>query len=291
MKYRSANSYYKEVFGHKVYRVSVSLATTCPNRDGTKGVGGCTFCSSRGSGEFGADATYDIKTQIDQAIEKLSSKIPADCKFICYFQSFSGTYVAPKLLELALDEATTHPRIVGISIGTRPDCLGDEIMDILKKTSSRVPLYIELGLQSSNRESYLNFNRCYENDTYVDAITRLHLIGANVITHLIVGLPGEGREDVINSVKFAIDARTDGLKFTSLYVVRGTKMEELYNEGKLQILSMEEYFDIIEEVLNIVPDDVVIYRLTGDGAKSTTIAPAWSFNKRQVINYINRRFK
>lgn len=285
----TANKYFRSRFGHKMYKASISLDVTCPNRDGNKGTGGCIFCSEGGSGEFAA--TGDTVTQqIRKAVVQVKDKAGNNAGYIAYFQSFTSTYCSPCYLKNALDEASACDGIEAVSIATRPDCLGPEIIDVLREQAKKMPLFIELGLQTSSDETALLINRCYQTSEYDDAVNKLHGIGANVITHIIFGLPGETRDMMMDTVRHCVNAGSDGYKFTCLYVLENTRLEKLYSESKVEILGMEEYFDIVEEALKLLPEDAVVHRFTGDGPKKILIAPDWTKNKRQVINYINRRF-
>ncbi len=287
----TAGTYFKERFGHKMYKAGISLDVTCPNRDGKAGTGGCAFCSAGGSGEFASSCKLSVTEQIDEAILKLRAKVPEDTGYIAYFQSFTSTYCDANYLRDALEEAERHPKVEAISIGTRPDCLPDEILVVLGDVASKIPVFVELGLQTCNDDVADSFGRGYKTSVYDETVSALKYRGINVITHIILGLPGEGKDDMLRSVEHAVKAGTDGLKFTCLYILKGTRYESLYNEGKIAVLECEEYFDIVSDALKIVPDNVVIHRLTGDGPKSLLIAPMWTSNKRQVVNYINRRFK
>ena len=285
----TANKYFRSRFGHKMYKASISLDVTCPNRDGNKGTGGCIFCSEGGSGEFAA--TGDTVTQqIRKAVDQVKDKAGNNAGYIAYFQSFTSTYCSPCYLKNALDEASACDGIEAVSIATRPDCLGPEIIDVLREQAKKMPLFIELGLQTSSDETALLINRCYQTSEYDDAVNKLHGIGANVITHIIFGLPGETRDMMMDTVKHCVNSGSDGYKFTCLYVLENTRLEKLYGESEVEILGMEEYFDIVEEALKLLPEDAVVHRFTGDGPKKILIAPDWTKNKRQVINYINRRF-
>ena len=285
----TANRYFRDLFGHKMYKASISLNVTCPNRDGSKGTGGCIFCSEGGSGEFSASGC-SVREQIRKAIEQVRDKAGDNAGYIAYFQSFTNTYCAPGYLENALSEASSCDGIEAVSIATRPDCLGPDILAVLKKQADRMPLFVELGLQTASDKTGVLINRCYETREYVDAVRALKEIGANVITHIIFGLPGETREMMMDTVKLAADSGSDGYKFTCLYVLANTPLEKLYMDNKVEILGQEEYFDIVEEAIKLLPDEAVIHRFTGDGPKKSLIAPEWTKNKRQVINYINRRF-
>ena len=287
----TAAAHYKDRFGHKMYKAAISLDVTCPNRDGTKGTGGCAFCSAEGSGEFASSCKLPVSVQIDEAIRRLARKVPADTGYIAYFQSFTSTYCDADYLRTKLNEAASHPKVEAISVATRPDCIPPDVLDVLSDTAKKIPLYTELGLQTCDDKVAASFGRGYETRVYDEAVKALKERGINVITHVIFGLPGEDKDMMLRSVKCAVDAGTDGLKFTCLYINRGTRYEQLYNEGKIAVLEQQEYFDIVSEALRLVPENVVIHRLTGDGAKKVLIAPMWTADKRRVVNYINRRFK
>ena len=285
----TANRYFREVFGHKMYKASISLDVTCPNRDGNKGTGGCIFCSEGGSGEFSASGS-SVMEQIQKAVSQVRAKAGDNAGYIAYFQSFTNTYCLPGYLEKALSEASSIEGIEALSIATRPDCLGPAIMEVLSRQVKKMPLFVELGLQTASDETAEFINRCYKTNEYVEAVKALKEIGANVITHIIFGLPGETRGMMMDTVKLAVDSGSDGYKFTCLYVLGNTPLEKLYRDNKVEILGMEEYFDIVEEALGLLPENAVVHRFTGDGPKKILIAPEWTKNKRQVLNYINRRF-
>ena len=286
----TANRYFRDVFGHKMYKASISLDVTCPNRDGSKGTGGCIFCSEGGSGEFASCGRDPVKTQISRAIDRVRDKAGTDAGYIAYFQSFTNTYCSPEYLKDKLLEASSCEGIEAVSIATRPDCLGPEILDVLGRQAKRMPLFVELGLQTADDDTAEYINRCYKTSEYVSAVPSLKAIGANVITHIIFGLPGEDRDKMMDTVRTSCRAGSDGYKFTCLYVLKNTPLEKLYYNNAVEILDMEEYFDIVEEAVGLLPEDAVIHRFTGDGPKKSLIAPLWTMNKRQVINYINRRF-
>jgi radical SAM protein (TIGR01212 family) len=272
-----------------MYKASISLNVTCPNRDGSKGTGGCIFCSEGGSGEFSA-VCGNVTSQIEEAIGQVRNKAGKDAGYIAYFQSFTSTYCSPEYLENVLNEASACDGIEAISIATRPDCLGPEMLELLADQAAKMPLYVELGLQTASDKTAEFINRCYKTDEYVRAVRALKSIGANVITHIIFGLPGETREMMMDTVRLAVDSGSDGYKFTCLYVLADTPLEKLWNDKKVEILGMEEYFDIVEEAIRLLPPAAVVHRFTGDGPKRILLAPEWTKNKRQVVNYINRRF-
>ena len=289
MKIITINDYLKNTYGEKIYRLSLQSGCTCPNRDGTKGTGGCTFCSEGGSGEFSASGS-SISSQIERAVSQVRTKAGDNAGYIAYFQSFTNTYCLPDVLEKALSEASSADGIEAVSIATRPDCLGPETLEVLAGQARKMPLFVELGLQTANDDTAEFINRCYKTAEYTEAVRALKEIGANVITHIIFGLPGETRDMMMDTVRLAVDAGSDGYKFTCLYVLENTPLADLYRDNKVEILGQEKYFDIVEEAIGLLPEDAVIHRFTGDGPKKILIAPEWTKNKRQVVNYINRRF-
>lgn len=286
----TANNYFRDTFGHKMYKASIAIDVTCPNRDGSKGTGGCIFCSEGGSGEFAAVSGNSVTEQIKKAIEQVKEKAGKDAGYIAYFQSFTSTYCSAGYLENVLSEASSCEGIEAVSVATRPDCLGPEILEVLSRQAKKMPLFVELGLQTSSDATAEFINRCYKTEEYTEAVKALKEIGANVITHIIFGLPGETKDMMMDTVRTSVDAGSDGYKFTCLYVLENTYLEKLWRENKVEILEMEEYFDIVEEAVKLLPEDAVVHRFTGDGPKKILLAPEWTKNKRQVVNYINRRF-
>ena len=285
-----ANDYYKSRFGHKMYKASISLDVTCPNRDGSKGKGGCIFCSAGGSGEF-SEAPGDVAGQIDSAIERVKRKAGEGAGYIAYFQSFTNTYCKPEYLDSALAAASEHPSVEALSVATRPDCLPEEILEVIGRYAKKIPVFVELGLQTASDRTAEKINRCYKTEEYKAAVSALHAAGANVITHIIFGLPEETEEDMLDTVRYAVGCGTDGVKFTCLYVLKNTPLEQLWRDGKVEVLEQKEYFEIVARALELLPEETVVHRLTGDGPKSLLLAPMWTADKRQVVNYINRRFK
>ncbi len=284
--YYSLNEYLKTTFGTKVYKLSLNGGMTCPNRDGTKGSGGCIFCSDEGSGEFSQKFT-DIYTQIENAKLLVKSKSKSG-KYIAYFQSYTNTYAPIKHLENIYAQAINHKDIVALSIATRPDCINDDVIILLDKLNKIKPIFVELGLQTSNEKTATYINRAYKNIEYVNACKSLKSININVVTHIILGLPFESTQDMLNTVSFACSNNTDGLKFHLLHVLKGTKLEIDYNNNLFKTLSLEEYIHILCECLKNVPSNVVIHRLTGDGPKRILISPLWSGDKKRVLNSINK---
>ena len=287
MKYTTLNSYLKEKFGCKVYKISLDCGFTCPNRDGTLGYGGGRFCSEGGSGDFAESRTLGVTEQIESGKEKVKNKIKSG-KYIAYFQAFTNTYADVNTLEKIFSEAINHPDIVALSIATRPDCLEQKKVELLSRLNKIKPIFVELGLQTVNEKTAKYIRRGYTLDVYDDTVERLHEQGINVVTHIIIGLPYETKEDMLSSVKYVCNV-TDGIKLQLLHILKGTDLAKDYFEHKFEVLSLEEYTDIIAECVKIIPENVVIHRLTGDGAKKDLIAPLWSADKKKVLNTINKK--
>lgn len=281
------NGYLRERFGCKVYKISINGGFTCPNRDGTVGTGGCIFCSAGGSGEFSTDPLMSVTDQIEEARKKVSSKIK-DGKYIAYFQSFTGTYAPAERLRQLYEEAIAHPDIAALSIATRPDCLPEEVLDLLEELNRIKPVWTELGLQTIHENTAKLINRCYDLKVYDRALSELKKRGIEVITHVILGLPGETRDDMYETVKYVCDAGTDGIKLQLLHVLKGTVLESMYEKGEFSVLTEDEYINILKECVKLIPDRVVIHRLTGDGDKKILTAPLWSGDKKHVLNRINK---
>lgn len=286
MKYTTLNSYLKNKFGCKVYKLAIDGGFTCPNRDGTLGTRGCIFCSRGGSGEFAESKEKSVTQQIDDGKKRVEKKIK-DGKYIAYFQAFTNTYAPVCKLKSLYTEAINHPDIVALSIGTRPDCLGDDVLELLDKMNKIKPVFIELGLQTIHENTAQYIRRGYPLEVYDKAVDDLHKIGINVVTHLIIGLPGESEQDILQSVEYVCQ-KTDGIKLQLLHILEGTDLADEYRECKVDVLSLEEYTSIIKHCVEIIPDNVVIHRLTGDGAKKDLIAPLWSADKKHVLNTINK---
>lgn len=288
MRYYSLNEYLKSTFGEKVYKISLNGGMTCPNRDGTIDTRGCIFCSRGGSGEFAASAILDIKNQIEQAKQRIKAK--TDCrKFIAYFQPFTNTYASVEYLEKIFTQAIEGGEIVALSIATRPDCLGDDVLALLDRLNRIKPVWVELGLQTIHKQTSDYIRRGYELEVYDTAVRNLHSIGINVITHIILGLPNESKEMMLETVKY-VGERTDGVKLQLLHILKDTDLLDDYNAGKFKALTIEEYIDILCDCIEILPQNVVIHRITGDGDKKLLVAPLWSTDKKNVLNSINRIF-
>ena len=287
--YITLNEHYRRQFGCKVYKLAIDAGFTCPNRDGTCGRGGCIFCSGEGSGEF-AEKGSSIAGQLERAKARVRAK-NRDGKFVAYFQSFTNTYAPPEILRQRYLDAIGPEDILGISVGTRPDCLGEEVIGVLKEINARKPVSVELGLQTTHAPSVRYIRRGYENDVYFDAVRRLKAAGLEVVTHIILGLPGETPEIAAQTTRDAVEAGTDGVKFHLLYVMKGTDLEKDYLAGKFQCLTLEEYAHWLKTCLAQLPEGMVVHRITGDGAKRDLVAPLWSGDKKRVLNYLNRMLR
>lgn len=289
MKYTTLNNYLKERFGEKVYKIALNGGFTCPNRDGSIDTRGCIFCSKGGSGDFAESPDLTITEQIENGKKRLEKKIK-NGKYIAYFQAFTNTYAPVERLRTIYEEAINHPDIVALSIGTRPDCLGDDVLALLDELNKIKPIFVELGLQTINEDTAKYIRRGYTLEVYDKAVADLHKIGINVVTHIILGLPNESKEDMLNSIKYACKV-TDGIKLQLLHILKGTELAKDYEQGKFEVLTLEQYTEIIKECVQIIPENVVIHRLTGDGAKKDLISPLWSADKKTVLNTINRALK
>lgn len=289
MYYYSLNEYLKTTFGEKVYKISLNGGMTCPNRDGTLSSKGCIFCSKGGSGEFSADKLLSVTEQIEQAKQRIKTK--TDCKrFIAYFQPFTNTYADVSYLNKIFYEAIENPDIAVLSIATRPDCLGKDVLLLIDELNKIKPVWVELGLQTIHKKTSDYIRRCYELEVYNDAVNALKKIDVTVITHIILGLPFETKEMMLESVKYAGE-RSNGIKLQLLHVLKDTDLLTDYNSGLFKTMSMEEYIDILCDCIEILPKDVVIHRLTGDGDKKLLVSPLWSADKKRVLNSINKAFK
>ena len=281
--YRTLNQHYQEKFGCKVYKLSIDGGFSCPNRDGTCGTGGCIFCD--GSGAF-AERGNSIPLQLEQAKRRVEAKNPGG-RYIAYFQAFTNTYAPVEYLRKIYLEAINGDEILGLAIGTRPDCLGDAIISLLAEINGIKPVSVELGLQTTKPGSVRYIRRGYENEVYFDAVKRLKAAGIEVVTHIILGLPGETMEDAAKTTRDAINAGTDGVKFHLLHVLRGTDLAEDYAAGKFRCLTLEEYGSWLKACIDELPPRITVHRITGDGAKKDLIAPLWSGDKKKVLNYLN----
>lgn len=285
--YLSASEYYRRRFGCKVYRLSLDAGMTCPNRDGTLDTRGCVFCSAQGGGAFAQGSCESVAVQLERAKARVQTKNPRG-KYIAYFQSFTNTYAPVSVLEPLYRSAMEPEEIVGLSIGTRPDCLPEDVVALLSRLNREKPVSVELGLQTIHPKSVKYIRRGYENQVYVDAVKRLREAGIDVVTHIILGLPGENQEMAVQTTRYAVDAGTNGVKFHLLHVLQGTDLARDYQAGLFRCLELEEYAGVLRACLEVVPQEIVVHRITGDGAKRELIAPMWSADKKRVLNYLNR---
>lgn len=288
MYINTLNAYLKNRFGRKIYKLTLDGGMTCPNRDGKVGFGGCIFCGGNGSGSFCPSVDLSITAQIEEGKKLLKNKIK-EGGYIAYFQSHTNTYAAVPYLRKIFYEAVNHPDIVGISIGTRPDCLENEVLKLLEELTKIKPLWVELGLQTINENTAKLINRCYPLKVYDEAVKNLKSIGAEVVTHVILGLPGETEEQMLETVAYSSKV-SDGIKLQLLHVLKDTKLYEMYQKEPFKIFSMEEYTELLCRCIEIIPKNVVIHRMTGDGDKRLLVEPMWSGNKKVVLNYINKVF-
>lgn len=290
MEYLSFNKYLKDKFGQKVYKISLDGGFTCPNRDGKTGTRGCIFCSKGGSGDFAESKEMSITEQIESGKKKVEKKIKSG-KYIAYFQDFTNTYAPVEILRQKYEEAINHPDIVALSIATRPDCLGDDVLRLLDEMNKIKPVFVELGLQTIHQKSAKYIRRGYDLSVYDKAVRDLKKIGVNVVVHVILGLPNESENDMLETVKYVCESGANGIKLQLLHVIDGTDLAKDYEKGLFKTLEFDEYVNLIVKCVKIIPKDIVIHRLTGDGAKKDLIAPLWSADKKRVLNAINRALK
>lgn len=289
------NDYCRETFGEKLYKISLNGGFTCPNRDGTLGSRGCIFCSAGGSGDFAEDPHASIAAQIEAGKKKVEKKMKSGGHYIAYFQAYTNTYAPLERLEALFTAAISHPDIRVLSVATRPDCIPEETVALLARLNRIKPVWVELGLQTIHEESARYIRRGYPLAVYEDALRRLKEAGLTVITHVILGLPGETREDMLETIKYLAkgikDTRTDGIKLQLLHVLRNTDLAEDYLTGHFSVMTLEEYLPLLADCVRRLPPDMVVHRITGDGPKNLLLAPLWTGNKRLVLNAITRYFK
>ncbi|MCI7681870.1 MAG: TIGR01212 family radical SAM protein [Fusobacterium necrophorum] len=289
-RFYSLNDYFREHFGEKIYKVSLDGGFTCPNRDGSIGFGGCIFCSEEGSGEFAGDRHKNIYRQIEDQLELISKKFPTG-KVIAYFQNFTNTYADVDTLRKRYEEALAHPRVIGLAIATRPDCLGEEVLHLLDELNRKTFLWIELGLQTINGEVAEFFHRGYPLSTYTEACFQLKKYGIKFVTHILLGLPKEKEEDGLQTALYAQECGTWGIKIHCLYIQKNTYLERLYLNHEIKIQKKEEFVKKVVTILENLSYNIVIHRLTGDGEKESILAPLWTLQKRDVLNSIQKELK
>lgn len=289
--YHSLDYEMKKRFGEKVYKISLDGGMTCPNRDGTIGTGGCIFCSGNGSGDFASPLSSSVTKQIDAGIEGISQRKSVGNKFIAYFQSFTNTYAPVEQLRQLYLEAIHHPKTIMLAIGTRPDCLPPDVLELLNECNKIKPVIIELGLQTMHEKTAETIRRGYPLKVYDEAVQSLKKLNLEVVTHVIAGLPGESDDDFLQTVFHTAEAGTDGIKIQLLHILKNTTLAEMYDRKEFEALSQEHYIDLVIRALSILPEETVVHRITGDGPKDLLIAPEWSSKKRQVLNEIHKQMK
>ena len=292
-RYKHLNKYLKEKFGERTLKICIDGGFTCPNRDGSKGIGGCIFCSGKGSGEH-INAFPNISEQVKNYFN--SHKAQRANKFIAYFQNFTNTYDSIENLKKKYDSALIDDRIVGLEVATRPDCINDAVAKLLKSYSEKYYVCVELGLQTANEQTGNFINRCYSNNDFTNAVKILNSYDIDVVTHIMIGLPTIGMEirdgditqDVIDTVNFLNQHKIQGLKIHSCYIVKNTKLEDLYKEGKYTPLSLEQYLEECAYVITHINSDIIIHRVSGDAPKDLLVAPSWNLHKKWILNGLER---
>lgn len=288
--YRSLDYMLRERFGEKVYKVTLNGGMSCPNRDGTLGTRGCIFCSEGGSGDFAADVSLSVTEQIESQIALLSAKRPIQ-KYIAYFQAYTNTYAPVEYLRKIFKEAMSHPGIVALSVGTRPDCLGEEVLDLLEELNRIKPVWIELGLQTIHEKTAQYIRRGYRLSCFDQAVENLRKRNIEVIVHTILGLPGESREEILETMRYLNKKDIQGIKLQLLHVLKGTDLAYDYLAGRFHVYEREEYLALLIECLENLDPEIVIHRITGDGPKDLLIAPLWASRKREVLNLLHHQMK
>lgn len=292
----TANDYYRSRFGGKVYRISLNGGMTCPNRDGSIDTRGCIFCSRGGSGDFAASAALSVTEQLAAAKQKVAAKLPKKKEnfagYLAYFQAFTNTYAPVDYLKQIFTEALSDPEVVGLSVATRPDCLSSECVALLSELNKEKPVYVELGLQTIHEKTAHFIRRGYPLPAYNDAVSRLHAAGLSVITHIILGLPKETPEDMAATVKHVVNGKVHGVKLQLLHILQDTDLADYYRSApssEFACMTLDAYTELLCSLLTLIPEDTVLYRITGDGPKKTLIAPLWSADKKNVLNALHRQ--
>ena len=289
-RYHTLNHFLREKFGEKVFKISLDGGFTCPNRDGKAGRGGCVFCSARGSGDFAGDRDFSISKQFDDVKLMMEHKWKSG-KYIAYFQAYTNTYAPVDELRKKYNEAIEKEGVVALAIATRPDCLDDDVLDLLEEISKKLYVWVELGLQTSNDETAKIINRGYMLSTFDDAMERLNKRNIDTVVHAIFGLPGEAKEDMINTVDHIAHSGAQGIKIHLLHLMKNTALVKEYEKGNLKFLSQEEYINLITESVSRIPEEMIVHRLTGDAPRNELIGPMWSLKKWEVLNAIDKVFE
>lgn len=287
-KYYTLNHFLRNKFGQKVFKISLDAGFSCPNRDGTISKGGCLYCSERGSGDFAGDRNFSISSQFQDIKAMMKNKWKSG-KYIAYFQAYTNTYGEIQELRRKYEEAIKQEGVVALAIATRPDCLSQEVIELVSEYNSKLYTWIELGLQTSNEKTAKIINRGYTLDIFEDALGRLRRKNIDVVVHTIFGLPGESREDMLNTIKYLANKDIQGIKIHLLHLLKGTPLVKLYEQGKLRFLEKDEYIDLVCEAITLLPESIVIHRLTGDAPRNLIIGPMWSLKKWEVLNDIDKK--
>lgn len=286
-RYYTLNYFLRKKFGEKVFKISLDAGFSCPNRDGTISNGGCVFCSKRGSGDFAGDRNFSIPSQFEEIKLMMKKKWKGD-KYIAYFQAYTNTYAPVKILREKYEEALRQKGVVGLAIATRPDCLDEEILNLLSEINKKTYLWVELGLQTANDNIAKIINRGYELSVFEKALKELRSRDIDVVVHSILGLPGETKEDMLNTIEYLSHKDIQGIKIHLLHLMKETPLVNMYKKGELKFLTQEEYIDIVCESIAIIRSNIVIHRLTGDAPRNLLIGPKWSLKKWEVLNSIDR---
>ncbi|MDM8131609.1 TIGR01212 family radical SAM protein [Clostridium sp. LQ25] len=289
-RYNSLNYFLRNKFGEKVFKISLDGGFSCPNRDGKAGRGGCTFCSARGSGDFAGDRIMSISNQFDDVKEMMAHKWKSG-KYIAYFQAYTNTYAPVEELKRKYEEAINKDGVVGLAIATRPDCLGEDVLDLLEEINKKIYVWVELGLQTSNDDTARKINRGYTLEVFDEAMKNLKSRNIDTVVHAIFGLPGETKEDMFNTVEHIAHSGAMGIKIHLLHLMKNTKLVENYEKGELKFLLQEDYIDIITRSVSMLPKEMVVHRLTGDAPRNELIGPMWSLKKWEVLNAIDKAFE
>ncbi len=289
--YRTINEELKKEYGKKVYKVSLDGGMTCPNRDGTLGTRGCIFCSAGGSGDFASNRAHSITEQIEEGKKLIAAKVPACDAFIAYFQAYTNTYADVSYLRKIFTEAIMHPEVVILSIATRPDCLSREVIGLLCELNQIKPVWVELGLQTIHESTACFIRRGYPLKVYDDAVAYLNAAHVKVITHVILGLPPESHKDMLDTVNYVCKSGAWGIKLQLLHILKGTDLADYYESHPFHIMTIDEYTDLVVRCLHLIPENMVVHRITGDGPKSLLIEPKWSGDKKRVLNMITKKLK
>lgn len=287
-RYNHLNKYLKNKFGERTLKICIDGGFTCPNRDGTKGYGGCIFCSEKGSGEH-LIASENISMQVKHFFNSYKSERAN--KFIAYFQNFTNTYDTVYNLKAKYDAALIDDRIVGLEIATRPDCINEDIAKLLKSYTNKYYVCVELGLQTGNNKTGEFINRCYNNDDFTKAVELLNSYNIDVVTHIIVGLPNETIDDIKQTIQFLNNHNIQGLKIHSCYIVKNTKLEKLYQEGTYIPLELDEYLNLCTYILTHISPNIIIHRISGDAPKNLLVAPSWNLHKKWIMNGLDKKMR